>query len=75
MKGTWWVNLRFELFLEPHTGIQIQVVSGLVQQQHEGLDEQGSGQIEDLSSQSCLILCHICGIHDYFTLTPNMKVS
>lgn len=36
------LNLRLELLLQPHTGIQIQVVGGLIQQQHERLDEQGS---------------------------------
>lgn len=38
--------LLAKLLLQPHTGIQVQMVGGLIQQQHEGLQEQSSGDEE-----------------------------
>lgn len=38
--------LLAKLLLQPHTGIQVQMVGGLIQQQHERLQEQGPGDEE-----------------------------
>lgn len=34
--------LRLQLFFQPYTSIEVQVVGGLVQKQHEGPNEEGS---------------------------------
>lgn len=33
-----------DVVLEPHHGVQVQMVCGLIQQEDVGLDEQGAGQ-------------------------------
>lgn len=52
-------DLRLELLLQPYTGVQVQVIGGLVQQQHEGLDEQGPGGIQRHTQDSNFIVCSI----------------
>ena len=49
-------DLRLELLLQPYTGVQVQVIGGLVQQQHEGLDEQGPGGIQRHTQDSNVIV-------------------